>query len=25
VGAQAYMNVAKELIERTERGDNGGH
>jgi chromosome partitioning protein len=24
VGAQAYMNVAKELIERTEQGDNGG-
>ncbi|MGH7652662.1 MAG: ParA family protein [Gemmatimonadaceae bacterium] len=23
VGAQAYMNVAKELIERTERGENG--
>ena len=25
VGAQAYMNVAKELIERTAQGDNGGH
>ena len=25
VGAQAYMNVAKELIERTEQGENGGH
>jgi chromosome partitioning protein len=24
VGAQAYMNVAKELIERTAQGDNGG-
>jgi len=24
VGAQAYMNVAKELMERTEQGDNGG-
>jgi chromosome partitioning protein len=24
VGAQAYMNVAKELIDRTEQGDNGG-
>lgn len=24
VGAQAYMNVAKELIERSEQGDNGG-
>ncbi|MGI8402547.1 MAG: ParA family protein [Gemmatimonadaceae bacterium] len=24
VGAQAYMNLAKELIERTEQGDNGG-
>jgi len=25
VGAQAYMNVAKELIERTAQGDDGGH
>ena len=25
VGAQAYMNVAKELIERTEQGENGGY
>ncbi|HJQ11300.1 MAG TPA: ParA family protein [Gemmatimonadaceae bacterium] len=25
VGAQAYMNVAKELIERTAQGENGGH
>jgi chromosome partitioning protein len=25
VGAQAYMNVAKELIERTAQGDNGGN
>ena len=25
VGAQAYMNVAKELIERTEQGGNGGY
>ena len=25
VGAQAYMNVAKELIERTKQGENGGH
>jgi chromosome partitioning protein len=25
VGAQAYMNVAKELIERTEQGENGDH
>jgi len=25
VGAQAYMNVAKELMERTEQGENGGH
>jgi chromosome partitioning protein len=24
VGAQAYMNVAKELIERTAQGDDGG-
>jgi len=24
VGAQAYMNVAKELIERSEQGDDGG-
>ena len=24
VGAQAYMNVAKELIDRTEQGENGG-
>jgi chromosome partitioning protein len=24
VGAQAYMNVARELIDRTEHGDNGG-
>ena len=24
VGAQAYMNVAKELIERTAQGENGG-
>ena len=24
VGAQAYMNVAKELIQRTTQGDNGG-
>jgi chromosome partitioning protein len=23
VGAQAYMNVARELIERTNKGDNG--
>jgi chromosome partitioning protein len=25
VGAQAYMNVAKELIERTAQGDDGGN
>ena len=25
VGAQAYMNVAKELIQRTAQGENGGH
>jgi len=25
VGAQAYMNVAKELIQRTAQGDDGGH
>jgi hypothetical protein len=25
VGAQAYMNVARELIERTRQGENGGH
>jgi len=25
VGAQAYMNVAKELIDRTARGDDGGN
>ena len=25
VGAQAYMNVAKELIERTAQGDDSGH
>jgi len=25
VGAQAYMNVAKELIKRTAQGDDGGH
>jgi len=25
VGAQAYMNVAKELMERIEQGENGGH
>jgi chromosome partitioning protein len=24
VGAQAYLNVARELIDRTEHGDNGG-
>jgi chromosome partitioning protein len=24
VGAQAYMSVARELIDRTNRGDNGG-
>ena len=24
VGAQAYMNVARELMERTTRGENGG-
>ena len=24
VGAQAYMNVARELIDRTEHGENGG-
>ena len=24
VGAQAYMNVAKELIQRTAQGENGG-
>jgi chromosome partitioning protein len=25
VGAQAYMNVAKELIQRTVQGDDGGN
>jgi chromosome partitioning protein len=25
VGAQAYMNVAQELIQRTAQGDNGGN
>jgi len=25
VGAQAYMNVAKELIERTAQGDDGAN
>jgi chromosome partitioning protein len=25
VGAQAYMNVAKELIQRTLQGDDGGN
>jgi chromosome partitioning protein len=25
VGAQAYMNVARELIDRTSRGENGAH
>jgi chromosome partitioning protein len=25
VGAQAYIQVARELLERTAQGDDGGH